>query len=552
MRKRLYLMALCSVASMAQVSGPLVDGAPLRAVSEPLTMIAARGMTNAFSVREFRVSRNHMRQKNVSASPSAASLVAPSVATTTSFEQTATFQALNATMGANFEALGVGTPGFSITGAPPDTTLAVSPTQIVQWVNTQLAVYDKTGTPLLPSPGFVNGNALWQAMPSNSLCRQFNQGDPIVQYDRIAGRWIFSQFAFNDAFTSNAQCFAVSTSSNALGTYNVYEFSFGGELPDYGKLGVWPDAYYMSYNMFNVPADSFTGARACAYDKVAMMAGSAASQICFNTVNDFAYLPADLDGTATPPAGTANYFVSWNFYNTTAPYTTQIRRFKPNFINPGLSTFNDGFGGATFSSVNIVMDAATKAACNDSGGTCVPQLGTTNTLDTLADRQMYRLVYRNFGSYDALLYTQSVDMTAGAQAQLRWWEIRNPGANPPVVYQNSTYRPTADFRWMGSAAFDKLGNIGIGYSTSSSTTRPGIRVSGRLRNDPKNYLRAETTIITGGGSQTGSLSRWGDYSTMQIDPADDCTFWFTTQYLGTTGSFNWQTRIAAFRFPNCQ
>jgi hypothetical protein len=173
-------------------------------------------------------------------------------------------------------------------------------------------------------------------------------------------------------------------------------------------------------------------------------------------------------------------------------------------------------------------------------------------LDTLGSRQMYRLVYRNFGSYDALLFTQSVDASPGSTANLRWWEIRNPGANPPVVYQNSNFIPNAAARWMGSAAFDKLGNIGIGYSVSAATMNPEIRVAGRARTDPKNLLRTEQVVKVGAGSQTTGLSRWGDYSTMQIDPADDCTFWYTTQYLGGNGTFNWRTRIASFKFPNCK
>ena len=165
---------------------------------------------------------------------------------------------------------------------------------------------------------------------------------------------------------------------------------------------------------------------------------------------------------------------------------------------------------------------------------------------------MYRLVYRNFGTYDALLFTQAVDMTGGApsKASMRWWEIRKPNANPPVVYQNSTYIPDNTLeRWMSSAAFDKLGNIGIGYSISGTTMNPSIAVTGRRKTDPKNLLRTEVMVQAGGGSQTTSLARWGDYSTMQIDPADECTFWYTTQYIGTSGTFNWRTRIASFKFP---
>lgn len=556
MRKMLIASLLASTGAMAQVSAPLVSQPTFTGVSEPLNTIAMRAQTSAFAVSEFRVGRDHTRVKVLTEemlakvpTPSAVSLNAPAA-----YNQTVTVQALGAPIGANFEALGLGTPGFTILGAPPDTTLAVSPTQIVQWVNSQVAVYNKAGVAQLPAPGFVLGNAFWANMPNGSLCKQFNRGDPLVLYDRINQRWILSQFAFTGDGTNNAQCFAVSQTSNALGAYNLYEYNFGADLPDYGKMGLWPDAMYMSYNMFG--PSSFNGAKACAYDKAAMYGGAAATQICFTSLNDFSFLPSDLDGTTLPPPGTPNIFVSWNWYNVFPPYTMQLRKFVPNFVSPALSTFNDGFGGATFSSVSILLDANTLAPCNDGSGsfTCVPQLGTTRQLDTLGDRQMYRLAYRNFGAYQSLLVTQAVDPDAGGtkKAQLRWWEIRNPASSPPIVFQNSTYNPSADSRWMSSAAFDKLGNMGVGYSASSATINPGIRVSGRLKNDPKNMLRAEVLVQAGGGSQTATThTRWGDYSTMQIDPADDCTFWYTTQYIAASGSFVWHTRIASFKFPNC-
>jgi hypothetical protein len=557
MRKSTVLfLALCPVAAMAQVGGALVAKPSHVGLSDSLANIAKRGEVSAFAVREFRVSRSHEIDKALTVRSEAfARTGAPNVTVSagTPTVQTATYQPLGAPIGANFEALGVGTPGFGISGAPPDTTLAVSPTQIVQWVNSQLAVYNKAGVPQLPAPGFVNGNTVWAALGATSLCATTNRGDPIVQFDRVNQRWVLSQFAFNAGNTSNAQCVAVSQTSNAAGAYYLYEYNFGNVLPDYGKLGVWTDAYYITYNMFT-NASTFSGGRACAYDKAAMLAGLPATQICFNSTAHFSLLPADIDGTTMPPAGAPAYHIAWNWaFTAAAPYKMQLFKFKPDFVNPAASTFDDGFGGATFSSVDFTLDAGTIAACGDNGNSCVPQLGTTNLLDTLGSRHMYRLVYRNFGNYDALLVTQSVDPPGAQVAAVRWMEIRKPNTSAPSVYQNSTYAPAGTAsRWMSSAAFDKLGNIGVGYSTSSSTTNPAIHVAGRLRNDPKNLLRAETLVQAGGGSQTGTLRRWGDYSTMQIDPADDCTFWYTTQYIGTSGTFNWRTRVASFKFPNCQ
>jgi hypothetical protein len=563
MRKLLLILSLGSTAALAQVSGPIVDSPAFMALSDTMANIGQQAQTSAFLQRDFRPSRNHDVDKallvlEASRQEAATSrLLAPlavSVPALTPYNQTATYQPLGAPIGANFEGLGLGTPSFSISGAPPDTTLAVSPTQIVQWVNSQFAVYNKAGVPQLPSPGFLNGNAIWSALGAGSLCATTNRGDPIVQYDRINQRWILSQFAFNAAFSSNSQCIAVSTTSNALGAYNLYEYGFGNQLPDYGKLGVWSDAYYITYNMFTL-ASTFAGGRACAYDKAAMLAGTAAVSICFNSTTRFSFLPADLDGTTLPPAGAPNPHISWDWAFTAGPpavnYKMQLTKFKPNFVTPALSTFDDGFGGATFSTVDFLLDAGTIASCGDNGNACVPQLGTAQLLDTLGSRHMYRLVYRNFGTYDALLVTQAVDPPGGVVAAMRWWELRNPNSAAPVVYQNSTYAPGTDNRWMSSAAFDKRGNIGVGYSVSSAAMNPAIKVTGRLRNDPKNLLRTEVLVQAGGGSQTTTLSRWGDYSTMQIDPADDCTFWYTTQYIGSSGTFNWRTRIASFKFPNC-
>ena len=558
MKKVLLLSLLGSTAAMAQVSAPLVSEPAFFATSEPIEQMAMRAQASAFAVRDFRIQRNHDIDKQMhSARAALAREVSPSVSISAPapFLQTATYQALGAPVGANFEGLGLGTPGYSVNVAPPDTTLAVSPTQVVQWVNSHLAVYDKSGNKLLPSPGFVAGNTIWANLGSGSLCATTNRGDPIVQYDRINQRWILSQFAFNTGFTQNSQCIAVSQTSNAAGAYYLYEYSFGNVLPDYGKLGVWTDGYYITYNMFTT-GSSFAGGRACAYDGAKMRAGQAASQICFNNTSRFSYLPSDLDGTTLPPAGTPNVHISWDWaFLAAPPYTVQLTKFKPDFVTPANSKFDDGFGGATGSFVGIALDNGTLAACGDNGNNCVPQLGTSQLLDTLGSRHMYRLVYSNFGSYDALLITQAVDASATAnEAQVRWMEIRNPAANPPVVYQNSTFRPNGTMRWMSSAAFDKLGNIGIGYSASSSSMNPAINVTGRRRTDAKNILRAEQVVFAGTGSQgvTRTLSRWGDYSTMQIDPADECTFWYTTQYIATTGTFNWNTRIASFKFPNCQ
>jgi hypothetical protein len=423
-----------------------------------------------------------------------------------------------------FEGLGNGQYGFSVTGAPPDTEGTVGATQYVQWVNTSFAIFNKSTGALIAGP--TAGNTLWSGFGGG--CQTNNDGDPIVLYDKLAQRWVFSQFSVST--TPYLQCIAVSTTSDATGTYNRYSFQYSN-FDDYPKMSVWPDAYYETFNMF-AGGTTFVGADACAYNRSAMLTGTAATQVCFQQGTSVGgLLPSDVDGTTAPPAGSPNYMLYFGTNN------LNLFKFHVDFTTPSNSTFT----GPT-----VINVAAFSPLCG--GGTCVPQPSTTQQLDSLADRLMYRLAYRNFGSHESLVVNHSV--VAGSGGGIRWYEIQNPSGTP-VVAQQSTFAPDSNYRWMGSVAMDQAGDLAVGYSVSSSSISPSVRFAGRVPTDPASTLESEVNIVSGSGSQTGSLSRWGDYSAMQIDPVDDCTFWFTEEYMKTTGSFNWNTRIANFKFPNC-
>jgi hypothetical protein len=423
-----------------------------------------------------------------------------------------------------FEGLGNGQYGFSVTGAPPDTEGTVGATQYVQWVNTSFAVFNKSTGTLIAGP--TAGNTLWSGFGGG--CQTNNDGDPIVLYDKLAQRWVFSQFSVST--TPYLQCIAVSTTSDATGTYNRYSFQYSN-FDDYPKMSVWPDAYYETFNMF-AGGTTFVGADACAYNRSAMLAGTAATQVCFQQGTSVGgLLPSDLDGSTAPPSGSPNYMLYFGTNN------LNLFKFHVDFTTPSNSTFT----GPT-----VINVAAFSPLCG--GGTCVPQPSTTQQLDSLADRLMYRLAYRNFGSHESLVVNHSV--VAGSGGGIRWYEIQNPSGTP-VVAQQSTFAPDSNYRWMGSVAMDQAGDLAVGYSVSSSSLSPSVRFAGRVPTDPASTLESEVNIVSGSGSQTGGLSRWGDYSAMQIDPVDDCTFWFTEEYMKTTGSFNWNTRIANFKFPGC-
>ncbi|HZI58573.1 MAG TPA: hypothetical protein VFF39_17465, partial [Verrucomicrobiae bacterium] len=429
------------------------------------------------------------------------------------------------TLNLGFDGLGNASLGFTVSSAPPDTNGAVGLNQYVQWVNTSFAVFNKTTGALIAGP--IAGNTLWSGFGGG--CQTNNDGDPIVLYDKAANRWMFAQFSVST--TPFLQCVAVSTTSDATGTFNRYSFQYSG-FDDYPKMGVWPDAYYVTFNMFNAAGTAFLGADACAYDRTAMLAGQPATQVCFQQGSSIGgLLPSDLDGSTAPPAGSPNFQMFFGTNN------LNLFKFHVNFATPSSSTY---------SAATVIPVTAFSPLCG--GGTCVTQPGTTNKLDSLADRLMYRLAYRNFGNHESLVVNHSV--TSGTGGGVRWYEIQNPNGTP-VVAQQSTFAPDSNFRWMGSIAMDQAGDMAMGYSVSSTTVSPSIRFTGRTPADPVNTMEAETSIVTGTGSQNGTLTRWGDYSALTVDPVDDCTFWYTQEYMKTTGTFNWNTRIANFKFPGC-
>jgi len=426
---------------------------------------------------------------------------------------------------------------FGFAFVPPDTNGAVGAKQFVQIVNVTIAVYDKSTGALQFGPAAIH--TLWTGF--GGLC-EFgggtptfaDGGDPVVLYDHLAGRWLVTQLQYNTTFTQTAQCVAVSTSSDATGSYNRYEYDFGANFPDYPKFSVWPDAYYNTINVF--PGHGFAGAEACAFDRNAMLAGAPASSICFqqpSTVSSL--LPSDLDGSTLPPAGSPNYLVSLadsthlNFF-----------RFHVDFSDVANSTFT----GPTLISVAPYNEACARATTRS----CVAQPNPGEKVDGLGDRVMFRLAYRNFGDHESLVVNHTIN--AGTLVGVRWYEIRNPAA--PFVYQQSTVvDPNVNY-WLGSVAMDKIGDLALGFSVSSHNVFPSVFVAGRAASDPAGALFGPLVLVNGSGVQFNSFHRWGDYSSMSVDPVDDCTFWYTQEYYATTGSFNWATRIGSFKFNSCR
>ncbi len=429
---------------------------------------------------------------------------------------------------------------FGTTFAPPDPDMDVGPNHVVQMVNILFAIWDKQGNQLM-SPLPIN--ALWQGF--GGPCEIDNDGDPIVLYDPLADRWILTQFAVS---TGDCECVAVSETGDPTGAYFRYKFSIGG-FPDYPKLGVWPDGYYVTFRQFGVGpnvqvlAGAFEREKMIAGDSTAQMVMFNISQVLGPSEDFFHAIPADLDGPP-PPQGTPGYFIGWQdaqVMNGVPQDRLALFDLSPDWSNPANSVFNGPF--------YLPTDPFDVNLCGF-GRDCLPQMGTTNGLDALSNKMMYRLTYRNFGAYQAMVTNHTVDVgDFQDHAGIRWYELRNFLGNW-IIHQEGTYAPDDNHRFMGSIGIDSTGNIGMSYSVTGPDMYPAIRYTGRLANSPLGEMSVtEQSLIEGTGSQTNP-NRWGDYTRITIDPSDDATFWMTNEYYATTSGFNWKTRIGSFKFED--
>ena len=415
-------------------------------------------------------------------------------------------------------------------GWPPDTHGDVGPNHYIQAVNTSIGVFDKsTGTRL----SAFTFNNFFVANGGTGACATYNYGDPFVLYDQVSGRWIISDFAFAASSTPPYyECIAVSKTADPVsGGWWLYTIvADTASLNDYPKLGIWGDGIYMSANMFK-RGRTYSGAEVWALNRDDLISGAALRSVAFKLgTSYFSLLPANVKG-ANPPAGTPEYFMSDYGSNT----SVKLWKFTVNWASPSSSTLT----GPT----TISVASFTRPSSNS-----VPQKSSTEKLDTLGDRLLTWLQYRNIGGVESLWVSRTV--VSGSAYGIRWMEVRNMKTTP-AVYQQGTYAPDANYRWMPSLAVNKNGDLAIGYSVSSASMYPAIRYAGRLSTDALGTLGlTEASMIEGTGSQSGGYNRWGDYASMSVDPLDDCTFWFTTEYYETTGN-NWQTRIGSIKYPNC-
>ena len=461
---------------------------------------------------------------------------------------------------ANFEGLSnqdnLNVFGFRVN--PPDPMGDVGPNHYVELINLVGAVYDKSGN-LLVGPVAIGD--LWDGFAIEDCTDP--SGDPVVLYDQLADRWLLSQFTTRDPIYYN--CVAISQTGDPTGAYYRYAFSAGEFFPDYPKYGVWTNSYLLTSRDFGPTVEY--GISVYALEKNKMIAGLPKARavqffldsdvVPINLMGD-GLLPADIDGHRRPRDGTPA---------------------------PIIGTQDDDHPyGATFDALNVFelsvqWSAKPKASfelveqlpvaefdsvfpCAPTSRDCLPQPGIidpTRYLDILSYRQRptWRFAYSNFGTYEAMVTNQSVEALPGV-AGVRWYEIRRTGGTYSL-YQQGTYAPSEGVhRWMGSIAMDWQGNMALGYSVVNGVSvYPGIRYTGRLRGDTSGEMTlGEGVIMDGTGSQLTTNSRWGDYTSMNIDPTDDCTFWYVNEYYTLAGqqssTAGWQTRIGSFKLPGCE
>jgi hypothetical protein len=433
--------------------------------------------------------------------------------------------------------IGVTVDGISGTGGykTPDPNGAAGSTQYVEYVNNQYEVFDKSGNIVQAA---TNGDLLWNAL--GSPCSTGGNSDVIAQYDKMASVWVMMHRVgggtMSDPYT---ECFAISKTSDATGGWYLYSFKLGAynAFPDYPKVGVWPDAYYYSFDN--------NGGNECALERSVMLTGgSSPAFVCFRQ-GPITTLPSDFDGTVLPPTGSPNYYVGLDANNNTSPQYLKLFKFHVDWTTITNSTLT----GPT----NLSVTAFTEACGN--GQNCVPQKGTTGKVDSLGDRLMYRLAYRNISGVETLVVNHSIRQGTSPNyySGIRWYVIENPNGTPSIA-QSGTFAPDANFRWMGSMAMDKAGDILLGYSKSSASLYPGIYVTGCPNGNVSCTMGAEQLVQAGGGYEGSTAGgNWGDYSSMSVDPSDDCTFWYVDEYYtsANSGTADWSTHLASIKFSGC-
>lgn len=531
----------------------------------------------------------------VTACANSAQTGAAPVPTSASVEQLVMGDAPAAALVTSFDGLGngfTGPQGRAVVRNPSDNTLAVGRDHIVQIVNTRMAIFSRAG-----SRFDSTGRVLYGPVAANMVfrgaggaCESRVSGDAVARYDQLADRWllvlpIFQRSAWHaddpraprdgepavasrpvragqpgpavplhvpaaviDSVATRApasrdsgayaMCYAVSATSDPLGAWYRYEF-VRPLFPDYPRPAIWPDGYYVPSST----GDEVIEKHACVVDRARMLRGEAASEQCV-VIADVNFLNnVDLDGTRLPPAGAPNIML--------AAGGTQLRGKLQDSVLLAW-TFHVDWTDITQTRITgpTMLEVAPYAyLCGGQLTSCVSQPGTDRRLDAQGDKLMARVVYRRIGQRESIVALHSVNVSRSGGG-VRWYELQVGRGRALQVAQQGTYAPDSSYRWMGSPAMDRFGNIGIGYSFGGVPAYAGQRFASRTPRDPQGQLTSREQVLVHGEASQVSTLRWQDYTQTAIDPRDDCTVWYVGDYL-KAGATAYSTRIGAFRMPGC-
>jgi hypothetical protein len=523
----------------------LQDFAPALWRPLPVSRQGFRGRESVGMIQ--RPSRTNMHLQKTAWTVALATCAATLVAAQSNVEQTRPGTRPPVEIVASFDGLGVGfrgPDGDATFRNPSDNSLAVGPNHVFQIVNSSFAIftkkgamYDTTGRVLR---GPVTTNTIFRGL--GGRCEPRTNGDAVVRYDQLAQRWLVVMPIFrrdsSDRATPYSMCYAVSATADPMGAYHLYEFK-RRLFPDYPRPAVWPDGYYVPTST----GDDVIEKHACVVDRARMLKGEPATEQCViipgvNFLNN-----ADIDGFGVPPAGAPNLMF--------AAGGSQLNK---DFDDDGIYVWKIHVDWTDTTKTSLTGPVKIPVApyhylCDGQLTNCVPQPDTNVRLDAQGDKIMNRVVYRRIGNHESIVALHSVNTTAGGGG-VRWYEFRLDGNRDPQLYQQGTYAPDSLYRWMPSMGMDRQGNIGIGYSFGGTPHYPGQRFAARMANDPKGQLTLREAILAEGEASQGGRNRWEDYTTLAMDPSDDCTFWYVGDYY-KRGALNYSTRIGAFRVPGC-
>ncbi len=403
---------------------------------------------------------------------------------------------------------------------PPDPAMDVSANHAIQMINgpggAYFQIWDRA------TGASVQGQTYFDSFTGIG-----GLGDPIVLYDQQADRWMMSEFSNN----GNLLVVAISQTPNPLGSWYVYSFQ-ANNFPDYPKYGIWNNAYVITSNE--------SSPTVYALNRTNMLGGTAGTAQIFTvpsygTIGFQALTPVDFDGNTAAPAGTPAYVMRMadDAWSGAVQDQLELWEFDIDFNNAANTSLTQAF--------TLPTQPFDTELCGYTSFSCIQQQGSGTQLDPLREVIMNRAHYRNFGSHESIVCCHATDVSGNDRAGVRWYELRRNGGGAWSIYQQGTYSPDDESRWMASIAINADGSIGLAYSRSSSNSYPSLAYTGRSACDPLGEMtEPETTIAT--GTAANNSNRYGDYSSMSVDPTDG-SFWFTGEY---NPASNWSTRMAQF------